>query len=145
LRIWWRRAWGVIIRGFMILSSIGRRGFIDGVGEGYRWRKGWVFGIDGTSYFERNEDVDDHDVFLCCHVGDTSILTCSSCARVYVQYGHPRTTLRCWYAYTIRVKQKNSYTYHGDTSQGLKEFVFQVRYYPLLSSEMERGKGLTYH
>jgi hypothetical protein len=45
----------------MILFSIGRRGFIDGVGEGYRWCKGWVFGIDGIT--ERNEDIDDYDVF----------------------------------------------------------------------------------
>ena len=48
MRIWWRRVSGVIIRAFMILSSIGRRGFIDvlmGFGRSVyrgRWRQAVV-------------------------------------------------------------------------------------------------------
>jgi hypothetical protein len=61
---------------------------------------GWVFEIDGTS--ERNEDADDHDFFLDCHVGNNHILQFLRMSLPYIQPSpYP---LPCWCANTIKIK-----------------------------------------
>jgi hypothetical protein len=97
----------------MILFSIGRRGFIDlvgdidgleGEGEG---RVG--FGIDGIT--ERNEDTDDHDCFgLSCWTRNDPDL---QFLRMSLHAIQPSPYLiRCWYADAFRTKRKNSLTHH---------------------------------